>query len=383
MSVTAPQGFRAAGVVAGLKSTGEPDVAVVVNDGPRAGAAAVFTANRCKANPVLWSEQAIKAGSARAVVINSGGANCYTGTEGFATTHLTAETAAGLLGIAPIEVQVASTGLIGLLNDRDDLLAGVRTAVASLDAEAGPDAARAIMTTDTRPKQVVLEGAGYTFGAMAKGAGMLAPSLATMLVVITTDAVLSSEECDTVLRHATARSFDRLDSDGCQSTNDTVLLMANGASGVEPDLAEVQGQLETLCRDLALQLLSDAEGADHDIAIDVVNAASEADALEVGRAVSRSALFKAAIFGRDPNWGRILASVGTTAAAFDPADLDVAINGVWVCRNSGPGDPREKVDLEPRAVTVTIDLKAGSAAGTIWTNDLTHSYVHENSAYSS
>ncbi|MGH1562943.1 bifunctional glutamate N-acetyltransferase/amino-acid acetyltransferase ArgJ [Mumia sp. DW29H23] len=383
MSVTAPQGFRAAGVAAGLKSSGDPDVAVVVNDGPRSSAAAVFTSNRCKANPVLWSEQAIKGGSARAVVLNSGGANCYTGPDGFATTHATAETAAALLGIAPIEVQVASTGLIGLLNDRDGLLAGVRSAITSLDAEAGADAARAIMTTDTRPKQAVIEGAGYTIGAMAKGAGMLAPSLATMLVVVTTDAVLTPEECDAALRYATARSFDRLDSDGCQSTNDTVLLMASGASGVEPDLDELQVQLATLCRDLALQLLSDAEGADHDIAIDVVNAASEADALEVGRAVSRSALFKTAIFGRDPNWGRILASVGTTSAAFDPADLDVAINGVWVCRTSGPGEPREKVDLAPRSVTVTIDLKAGPAQGTIWTNDLTQAYVHENSAYSS
>ncbi|QMW68011.1 bifunctional glutamate N-acetyltransferase/amino-acid acetyltransferase ArgJ [Mumia sp. ZJ1417] len=383
MSVTAPQGFRAAGVPAGLKSGGEPDVAVVLNDGPLSSAAAVFTSNRCKANPVLWSEQAIKTGTARAIVVNSGGANCYTGPEGFATTHHTAELAADLLGVAPIEVQVASTGLIGLLNDRESLLAGVRAAVVGLDADGGPDAARAIMTTDSRPKQAVLEGAGYTIGAMAKGAGMLAPSLATMIVVLTTDAVLTPEQCDTVLRHATTYSFDRLDSDGCQSTNDTVLLMASGASGVEPDTAEFAKQLEDLCRDLALQLLSDAEGADHDIAIDVRGAASEAEALEVGRAVSRSALFKTAIYGRDPNWGRILASVGTTRAAFDPADLDVAINGVWVCKQSGPGEPRDLVDLEPRAVTVTIDLKAGDASATIWTNDLTQAYVHENSAYSS
>ncbi|KAA1423223.1 bifunctional glutamate N-acetyltransferase/amino-acid acetyltransferase ArgJ [Mumia zhuanghuii] len=383
MSVTAPEGFRAAGVAAGLKSTGAPDVALVVNDGPSSSAAAVFTSNRCKANPVLWSEQAIRTGSARAIVLNSGGANCYTGPEGFATTHRTAETAAELLGVAPIDVQVASTGLIGLLNDRDALLAGVRSAVAVLDTDGGPDAAAAIMTTDTRPKQAVHEGAGYTIGGMAKGAGMLAPSLATMLVVLTTDAVLTPEQCDQVLRHATARSFDRLDSDGCQSTNDTVLLMASGASGTEPCVDELAEQLAGLCRDLALQLLSDAEGADHDIAIDVVNAATEADALEVGRAVSRSALFKTAIFGRDANWGRILASVGTTAAAFDPADLDVAINGVWVCRNSGPGESRDLVDLEPRAVTVTIDLKAGPEKATIWTNDLTQAYVHENSAYSS
>jgi len=383
VSVTAPLGFRAAGVPAGLKTSGDPDVAVVVNDGPQASAAAVFTSNRCKANPVLWSEQAIKSGTARVLVVNSGGANCYTGPEGFATTHRTAELAADLLGVAPIEVQVASTGLIGMLNDREALLSGVRAAVAALDGDGGPAAARAIMTTDTRPKEAAVDGAGYTIGAMAKGAGMLAPSLATMIVVLTTDAVLTPEQCDTALRHATSRSFDRLDSDGCQSTNDTVLLMASGASGVEPCVDELSKQLEALCRDLALQLLSDAEGADHDIAIDVCGAASEDDALEVGRAVSRSALFKTAIYGRDPNWGRILASVGTTQAAFDPADLDVAINGVWVCRESGPGEPRERVDLTSRAVTVTIDLKAGDAAATIWTNDLTQAYVHENSAYSS
>jgi glutamate N-acetyltransferase/amino-acid N-acetyltransferase len=382
MSVTAPAGFRASGVAAGLKSSGGPDVALVVNDGPSSTAAAVFTSNRCKANPVLWSEEAIKAGSARAVVLNSGGANCYTGPEGFAITHQTAETVAEGLGIGAIDVQVCSTGLIGLLNDRDDLLAGARAALESLDATGGPAAAEAIMTTDSVPKQSVVTRDGYTVGGMAKGAGMLAPALATMLVVITTDAELEPNQADAALRAATRTTFDRLDSDGCQSTNDTVLLMASGASGTTPDPDEFAGALRDVCHDLALQLLADAEGADHEITIDVVNAVSEDDAVAVGRSIARSNLFKCAVFGKDPNWGRVLASVGTTDASFDPADLDVALNGVWVCRNSGPGEPPEYVSLEERAVTVTVDLKAGDAAASVWTNDLTHAYVHENSAYS-
>ena len=382
MSVTAAQGFRAAGVAAGLKSSGAPDVAMVVNDGPSSTAAAVFTGNRCKANPVLWSQEAIKAGSARAVALNSGGANCYTGPSGYAVTHATAELVAELLETGPIEVQICSTGLIGMLNDQDDLLSGVRAAVKSLDPEGGPAAAEAIMTTDSVPKQSVVTRDGYTVGGMAKGAGMLAPALATMLVVITTDAVLEADEADAALRAATGSTFDRLDSDGCQSTNDTVLLMASGASGERPDPAAFAESLREVCHDLALQLLADAEGADHEITIDVVNAASEDDAVEVGRSIARSNLFKCAIFGKDPNWGRVLASVGTTEAAFDPADLDVALNDVWVCRNSGPGEPPTSVSLEERAVTVTVDLKAGDARASVWTNDLTHAYVHENSAYS-
>ena len=382
MSVTAAQGFRASGVAAGLKSSGAPDVAVVVNDGPSSTAAAVFTGNRCKANPVIWSQEAIKGGSARAVAINSGGANCYTGPAGFAVTHATAELVAELLDIGPIEVQICSTGLIGMLNDRDDLLSGVRAAVSALDAESGRAAAEAIMTTDSVPKQSIVTRDGYTVGGMAKGAGMLAPALATMLVVITTDAVLEPGQADAALRAATRTTFDRLDSDGCQSTNDTVLLMASGASGEVPDPAEFAEVLRTVCHDLAMQLLADAEGADHEITIDVLNAATEDDAVEVGRSIARSNLFKCAIFGKDPNWGRVLASVGTTDAAFDPADLDVALNDVWVCRNSGPGEPPESVSLEDRAVSVTVDLKAGDARASVWTNDLTHAYVHENSAYS-
>ncbi|WP_286690908.1 bifunctional glutamate N-acetyltransferase/amino-acid acetyltransferase ArgJ [Aeromicrobium sp. REDSEA-S38_B2] len=388
MTVTAAQGFRAAGVAAGLKSTGAPDVALVVNDGPSSAAAAVFTSNRCRANPVLWSAEAIKTGSARAVVLNSGGANCYTGAEGFQLTHATAELVGELVGVGAIDVQVCSTGLIGLLNDRDDLLAGVRAAHAELSDDGGAAAAAAIMTTDTVPKQSVAEGTdsagrAFTVGGMAKGAGMLAPALATMLVVVTTDADVDAATLDAALRRATRVTFDRLDSDGCQSTNDTVLLMASGASGATPSVDELAEHLTTVCHDLALQLLADAEGADHEISIEVRGAASEDDAVEVARSVARSNLFKAAVFGKDPNWGRVLASVGTTSATFDPADLDVALNGVWVCRDSGPGEPATSVSLEDRAVSVTIDLKSGPETATVWTNDLTHAYVHENSAYSS
>lgn len=386
MSVTHPQGFRAAGVTAGLKASGKPDMALVVNDGPRFDSASVFTSNRCKANPVLWSEQVVKDGIVKAVILNSGGANCYTGPEGFQTTHATAEKVGELLGIGAGDVVVCSTGLIGLANVRDDLLAGAAAAYEALATDGGPAAATAIMTTDTVSKQVVVEretdGTGWSVGGMAKGAGMLAPALATMLVVITTDAVADAATLDRALRSAARVSFDRLDSDGCMSTNDTVTVLASGASGMQPTEAELTEALTAACTDLALQLLADAEGADHSIAITTINAATEDDAVEVGRSVARSNLFKAAIFGRDPNWGRILASVGTTSAQFDPADLDVALNGVWVCRRSTPAEDPSQIDLEARDVTVTIDLKAGAASATIWTNDLTHAYVHENSAYS-
>ncbi|MEQ7129460.1 bifunctional glutamate N-acetyltransferase/amino-acid acetyltransferase ArgJ [Actinopolymorpha sp. B11F2] len=382
MSVTTPQGFRATGVTAGLKPSGKPDIALVVNDGPSFAAAAVFTANRCKANPVLWSEQACKDGQVRAVVINSGGANCYTGTEGFQNTHASAELVAAKLGIGAIDVAVCSTGLIGEQLQREKLLAGIADAAAQLAVDGGDDAATAIMTTDTRSKQAMYAGTGWSVGGMAKGAGMLAPSLATMLVVLTTDADVDAATVNRALREATAATFDRLDSDGCMSTNDTVLLMASGAAGVTPAYDEFATAVGEVCHDLAQQLISDAEGAEHDIAIEVVNAASEADALEVGRSIARNNLFKCAVFGKDPNWGRILAAVGTTDAAFDPATLDVAFNGVWVCRDGGIGESRDLVDLSARQVKVSVDLKAGSESATIWTNDLTHAYVHENSAYS-
>ncbi|MDO9454836.1 bifunctional glutamate N-acetyltransferase/amino-acid acetyltransferase ArgJ [Nocardioides sp.] len=386
MSVTQPAGFTASGVAAGLKSTGAADVALVVNQGPTFDSASVFTANRCLANPVLWSKEVVKDGVVRAVFLNSGGANCYTGPDGFQTTHAVAERVAERVGVAAIDVVVCSTGLIGLTNPRDKVLAGVDAAHAALADEAGGGgdaAAHAIMTTDSVSKQAVVEGAGWSIGGMAKGAGMLAPALATMLVVITTDAVVPAADLDTALRAATRVSFDRLDSDGCMSTNDTVTVMASGASGITPSLPDFTDALTQMCTDLAMQLLHDAEGADHEIAITTLNAASEDDAVEVGRSVARSNLFKAAVFGKDPNWGRVLASIGTTAAAFDPADLDVAINGVWVCRESTPAEDPTLVDLAPREVTVTIDLKSGTDRATVWTNDLTHAYVHENSAYSS
>ncbi|WP_408899350.1 bifunctional glutamate N-acetyltransferase/amino-acid acetyltransferase ArgJ [Nocardioides sp. R1-1] len=384
MSVTHPAGFVAAGAAIGLKSTGKPDLALVLNQGPTFDSASVFTSNRCKANPVLWSEQVVKDGVVRAVVLNSGGANCYTGPEGFQTTHQVAERVGELAGIAPGDVVVCSTGLIGLVNDRQTLLDGVAAVHARLSPDGGDAAAEAIMTTDTVSKQVVVtDDAGWSIGGMAKGAGMLAPALATMLVVITTDAVVPAGDLDAALRAATRVTFDRLDSDGCQSTNDTVTVMASGASGVTPTRADFTAALTEVCRSLAVQLLADAEGADHEIAITTVNAASEDDAVEVGRSVARSNLFKAAVFGKDPNWGRVLASVGTTSAAFDPADLDVAMNGVWVCRNSTPAEDPALVDLSERKVSVTIDLKSGDAEATVWTNDLTHAYVHENSAYSS
>ncbi|WP_309648357.1 bifunctional glutamate N-acetyltransferase/amino-acid acetyltransferase ArgJ [Nocardioides sp.] len=383
MTITSPAGFRAAGVAAGLKSTGARDLALVVNDGPTFDSASVFTANRCKANPILWSQEVVKDGVVRAVVLNSGGANCYTGPDGFQTTHAVAEQVAARVGIGAGDVVVCSTGLIGLANDRDDLLAGVDAAHAALAVDGGNAAAEAIMTTDSVSKQVVVEGAGWSIGGMAKGAGMLAPQLATMLVVITTDAVVPAADLDPALRAATRVSFDRLDSDGCMSTNDTVTLMASGASGITPSLPDFTEALTQACTDLAMQLLRDAEGADHEIAITVLNAASEDEAVECGRSVARSNLFKAAVFGKDPNWGRVLASIGTTRATFDPADLDVAMNGVWVCRQSTPAEDPAGVDLEPREVSVTIDLKSGDARATVWTNDLTHAYVHENSAYSS
>ncbi len=382
MSVTAPAGFRAAGVTAGLKASGKPDVALVVNDGPSHAAAAVFTSNRVQAAPVVWSRQVVTDGRVDAVILNSGGANACTGPEGFGDTHRTAEHVAEVLGISAGDVAVCSTGLIGERLPMDQLLAGVDAAAGALNADGGPDAAVAIMTTDSVPKNAVATGSGWTVGGMAKGAGMLAPGLATMLVVLTTDADVDPAGLDAALRDATRVSFDRVDSDGCMSTNDTVLLLASGASGVQPDPAEFAAAVRTVCLDLALQLLHDAEGAAHDIAIEVVNAATEDEAVAVGRSVARSNLFKCAVFGNDPNWGRILAAVGTTSATFDPNALDVSFNGVPVCRNGGVGESRDKVDLTGRQVNVVIDLKAGDATATIWTNDLTHDYVHENSAYS-
>lgn len=383
MSVTFAKGFQASGVACGLKKSGNRDLALVQNMGPLKAGAAVFTTNRCQANPILWSKEAIKDGQVEAVVLNSGGANCYTGSEGFQTTHQSAELVGDLLEISASDVLVCSTGLIGDQLDRVKLLSGVRSAADRLSESGGEDASRAIMTTDSVPKRAEREGSGYRIGGMAKGAGMLAPGLATMLVVITTDAVLTSKELDASLRRATAVSFDRLDSDGCMSTNDQVTLMASGASSVKPEQGEFDSLLTEVCIELALKLLDDAEGASHNIHISVLGAATEADAVEVGRAVARNNLFKAAIFGNDPNWGRILAAVGTTAAAFDPYNIDVSINGLLISSRGEPAADRSLVDLTPRKVLIEIGLNSGSFEATIVTNDLTHAYVEENSAYAS
>ncbi|GGH63853.1 bifunctional glutamate N-acetyltransferase/amino-acid acetyltransferase ArgJ [Rothia aerolata] len=384
-------GFRTAGLAAGISAqAGKKDLALVVNDGPQHRAAAVFTINRFAAAPVQWSQQVVTDGRVDAVILNSGGANACTGFEGFQDTHRTAEEVAELLNVSAGDVAVCSTGLIGERLPLEKLLAGAGEAAANLgDSEAhASDAAEAIMTTDTVSKQagLTVQGAGgsYRIGGMAKGAGMLAPGLATMLVVVTTDAAASSEMLDRALREAVRVSFNRADSDGCMSTNDTVLLMASGASGVEAGEAELTEALTKVCQDLALQLMADAEGASHDIHVRTFNAASEADAEEVSRAVARSNLFKTAIYGNDPNWGRILSEVGTTEAVFEPEKVNVSINGVEICRGGGIGEDRSLVDIAAqRKVTVDIDLGAGTQEATIVTNDLTHDYVEENSAYSS
>ncbi|WP_415948681.1 bifunctional glutamate N-acetyltransferase/amino-acid acetyltransferase ArgJ [Streptomyces sp. KLOTTS4A1] len=383
MSVTAAKGFQAAGIAAGIKENGNPDLALVVNRGPRLAAAGVFTSNRVKAAPVLWSEQVLKGGQVSAVVLNSGGANACTGPKGFQDTHATAEKTAEVLGHNAGEVAVCSTGLIGVTLPMDKLLPGVETAAAALSEHGGEKAAIAIKTTDSVHKTAVAGRDGWTVGGMAKGAGMLAPGLATMLVVLTTDAALDSDVLDKALRDATRLTFDRVDSDGCMSTNDTVLLMASGAAEVTPEYAEFAAAVREVCDDLGQQLIRDAEGASKDIKVEVVNAASEADAVEVGRSIARNNLLKCAVHGEDPNWGRVLSAIGTTQAEFEPDRLNVAINGVWVCKNGGVGEDRDNVDMRYREVHIVADLAAGGETATIWTNDLTADYVHENSAYSS
>jgi glutamate N-acetyltransferase/amino-acid N-acetyltransferase len=384
VTVTAARGFRAAGVAAGLKTTGALDLAVVVNDGPSHAAAAVFTSNRVKAAPVLWSQQVAAGGRIRAVVLNSGGANACTGPDGFADTHRTAEHLAAALGIDAGEVAVCSTGLIGERLPMPKILAGIDAACPVLAHAGGADAAEAIRTTDTVAKQaVVTDPSGWSIGGMAKGAGMLAPGLATMLCVITTDAVVDPPLLDAAVRLATSRTFDRVDADGCMSTNDTVIVMASGASGIAPDAGHFGRALEDVCMELARQLIADAEGATKEVAVEVTGAATEEDAVEVARSIARNNLLKCALFGNDPNWGRVLAAIGTTAAAFEPDQLDVAINGVEVCHGGAAGEPRDKVDLTGRDIRIVVDLHAGGHAATVWTNDLSHAYVEENSAYSS
>jgi len=415
VSVTAPLGFRAAGAVAGLKASGDRDVAVVINDGPSRAAAATFTSNRVKAAPVLWTRQVVEGQRVRAVALNSGGANACTGPLGFQDTHLAAERLADALGDSAGEMAVCSTGLIGERLAMDKILPAIDACVADASRGGGLAAADAIRTTDTVVKisfrraaagpgpganpgpgpgpgaspgpgpgaspSAGTEATGYAVGGMAKGAGMLAPALATMLCVLTTDADLDAGDLDAALRTAVRVSFDRLDTDGCMSTNDTVLLMASGASGIRPDPREFTSLLTEVCTDLARQLQLDAEGAGKMIAVEVIGEASEADAVTAGRAVARSNLLKCAIAGADPNWGRVVSAVGTTSAQFEPDRLNVAINGIWVCRNGCAGDERSKVDMSARDVTITVDLSAGPNAATILTTDLTAEYVHENSAY--
>jgi glutamate N-acetyltransferase / amino-acid N-acetyltransferase len=390
MSVTAAAGFTAGSVAAGLAARGGPDFTIVVNEGPEFSAAAVFTSNRAKAHPILWSEQAIADGQAKAVVLNAGGANCFTGPEGFALTHRTAEVTASQLGnVSASDILVCSTGLIGELLPAGAVLAAIPLALSRRDSSAssGEESARAIMTTDSRHKMasatLVSKEGVVTIGGMAKGAGMLAPGLATMLVVITTDAKVSSPDLETALRGATEVTFNRLDSDGCMSTNDQVTLMASGASGITPAIDEFQAALTALCGELASALHRDAEGAHHDIAIEVTGAAHDEEAVALARAVARNNLFKAAVFGNDPNWGRVLAALGTVDAQFDIYGVDVSMNGVRVCHQGAPDRPRSEVDLTPRATHVLIELHSGPGRATVLTNDLTHDYVHENSAYSS
>ncbi|WP_328623581.1 MULTISPECIES: bifunctional glutamate N-acetyltransferase/amino-acid acetyltransferase ArgJ [unclassified Streptomyces] len=383
MSVTAARGFTAAGIAAGIKQNGNRDLALVVNNGPRSAAAGVFTSNRVQAAPVQWSRQILADGEIRAVVLNSGGANACTGPQGFQDTYATAEKAAERLGLDAADVAVCSTGLIGVPLPMDRILAGVESAATLLSESGGEDAAVAVMTTDTVHKTAAVTRGEWTVGGMAKGAGMLAPGLATMLVVLTTDAALDSAALDRALRDATRSTFDRVDSDGCMSTNDTVLLLSSGASEVTPEYAEFAEAVHTVCADLARQLIGDAEGASKEIRIEVVGAASEDDAVEVGRSVARNNLLKCAIHGEDPNWGRVLSAIGTTSAVFEPDRLNVAINGVWVCKNGSVGEDRTLVDMTGREVGITVDLAAGADSAVIWANDLTAEYVHENSEYAS
>ncbi|WP_405783753.1 bifunctional glutamate N-acetyltransferase/amino-acid acetyltransferase ArgJ [Streptomyces sp. NBC_00859] len=383
MSITAPQGFTAAGVAAGIKHGGGPDLALVVNNGPCNAAAGVFTSNRVTAAPVDWTRRVVSGGELTAVILNSGGANACTGPGGHADTEATAHKVSQVLGVHPDEVAVCSTGLIGVHLPMDRVLSGIDQAHAELSPDGGRAASIAIKTTDSVHKTAVCHQDGWTVGGMAKGAGMLAPGLATMLVVLTTDADVPAAALDEALRDAVAVTFDRIDSDGCMSTNDTVLLLASGASTIRPAYEALAAAVRTVCADLARQLIADAEGSTKEIRIDVVGAATEQDAVDVGRSIARNNLFKCAIYGEDPNWGRVLSAIGTTDARFEPHLLNIAINGVWVCKDGAAGEDRGNVDLTGRDVVITADLAAGPQRATIWTNDLSVTYVHENSAYSS
>lgn len=390
MSVIFAQGFSAAGVEAGISATpGKKDVALVVNEGPLTAAAGVFTTNRFCAAPVQWSRKAVADGSLKAVILNSGGANACTGEAGYAQSVATAHEVAGLLGTEDGEVAVCSTGLIGELLPLDKVLDGAARAFAALEPTmaAGEDASHAIMTTDTKPKTVTRMGSnGFRVGGMVKGSGMIAPQLATMLCVITTDAVVSAGQLQAALGAAVDTSFNRIDVDGCMSTNDTVLLLASGASGIEPDPDEFNDLIANCCASLARQIIGDGEGASHDIRITVAGATSEDAALACGRAIAASNLLKCAISGNDPNWGRIVSSLGTVpadVAPYDPDEVTVDVNGVRICDGGKPGHDRSEVDMTPRQIDIDVDLHAGTSAATVWTDDLTHEYVHINADYES
>jgi len=378
---TLPAGFRAAGVAAGIKSSGAKDLALLVNDGPNYFGTAVFTSNQVVAAPVTWSQEAVRDREIRAVLLNSGGANACTGPDGFLDTHRSAEKVGELLSISASDVGVCSTGLIGVRLPMEKVMAGIETASKSLAQKNLNDLAEAIMTTDSKPKISRAETSGTHFAGVAKGAGMLAPSLATMLSVVMTDAQVDPGNAEQIFRNVCEKTFNRIDSDGCTSTNDTVFFLASGASGVQLSNEELESALTKICSDLASQLIADAEGHSKIVSITTINAKSERDAVEIGRACARNNLLKCALHGEDPNWGRILAAIGTTNAVIDPQRIDVSLNGVWVCKSSAPGEARESVDMKGERIDILIDLHVGSATATILTNDLTAMYVHENSAY--
>ncbi len=376
-----PKGFRASAIAAGLKSSGALDLTLIVNDGPRFDAAAVYTTNKVVAAPVIWSREVTKGKLVRAAILNSGGANACTGPQGFADTHHTAEKVGELLGISSGEVVVCSTGLIGELLPMPKIISGLDSIASTLKIDSLDEVARAIMTTDSVPKVATSKVNGVEFAGIAKGAGMLAPALATMLSVVMTDAVLP-ESAQTIFNRVTDRTYNRIDSDGCTSTNDTVLLMGSGASGVELSEAELEAALMEICGSLAAQLIADAEGSTKTVAITIKGAATESDAVEVARACARNNLLKCAIFGADPNWGRVLAAVGTADAQMDALNIDVILNGIHVAKQSAPFEDKNKVSFTERLVSLEVNLNVGSASATVMTNDLSHDYVHENSAYS-
>lgn len=376
-----PKGFRGAGLAAGLKSNGSKDLALIVNDGPQNFGTAVFTSNQIVAAPVIWSRQVVKDSNVSAVVLNSGGANACTGPEGFADTHRTAEKVAEVISVSASDTVVCSTGLIGVRLPMEKVLVGIEFAANNLKSASLQEVAEAIMTTDSKPKISTLSQEGVEIVGIAKGAGMLAPALATMLSVVMTDAIVEPKKAQEIFAKVCDQTFNRIDSDGCTSTNDTVLFMASGASGITLSEVVLETLLQSICSNLAQQLIADAEGHSKIISIKTINAKSERDAVEIGRACARNNLLKCALNGEDPNWGRILAAVGTTNAVIDPLDIDVSLNGIQVCKSSAPGEDRSKVNMKDELIEIEIDLKVGSHSATIWTNDLSAEYVHENSAY--